>query len=51
MCIKEVVNKHRVIKRRLYDIINVMEGAGLIERKGRNLIGWIGPGSAALRRR
>jgi hypothetical protein len=29
-------------KRRIYDIVNALEGAGLIERRARNHIAWIG---------
>lgn len=30
----------RVQKRRIYDITNVMEGIGLIEKKGKNHVLW-----------
>ncbi len=36
-----------VSKRRIYDITNVLEGVGLIEKKSINFIHWKGPGSNA----
>ena len=36
----------QVQKRRIYDITNVLEGIGLIEKKSKNNIQWRGTGSA-----
>ena len=38
----EAVNKLKVQKRRIYDITNVLEGIGLIEKSGKNGIEWKG---------
>ena len=37
----------QVQKRRIYDITNVLEGIGLIEKKSKNNIQWKGGGAAA----
>ena len=37
----------QVQKRRIYDITNVLEGIGLIEKKGKNNIQWRGSAPAA----
>ena len=34
----------QVQKRRIYDITNVLEGIGLIEKKSKNVIAWRGGG-------
>lgn len=38
-----------VQKRRIYDITNVLEGIGLIEKKSKNNIQWRGTGSGPVR--
>jgi hypothetical protein len=40
--LNEAVNKLKVQKRRIYDITNVLEGIGLIEKSGKNGIEWKG---------
>jgi len=42
MDLNEVVRKLKVQKRRIYDITNVLEGIGYIEKCGRNEIQWKG---------
>lgn len=37
---------HQVKKRRIYDITNVLEGVGLVEKKSKNVVHWTG-GSGA----
>ncbi len=41
-----VIKQLGVARRRLYDIVNILEGAGLLERRGRNMITWLGCGAA-----
>ena len=38
--INDLVNDLRVMKRRIYDITNVLQGIGYIEKKGKNEISW-----------
>jgi transcription factor E2F3 len=40
--LNEAVNELKVQKRRIYDITNVLEGIGLIEKSGKNGIKWKG---------
>jgi transcription factor E2F3 len=44
--LNEVVRKLKVQKRRIYDITNVLEGIGYIEKCGRNEIQWKGDSAA-----
>lgn len=41
--LNEAAKKLEVQKRRIYDITNVLEGIGLIEKKSKNNIQWMGP--------
>lgn len=34
--------EYNVTKRRIYDITNVMEGVGLVEKRNKNIIAWMG---------
>lgn len=43
--LNDTVGKLAVQKRRIYDITNVLEGIGLIEKYKKNKIRWAGPGS------
>eukprot|EP00826_Nyctotherus_ovalis_P011666 TRINITY_DN13037_c0_g2_i1.p1 TRINITY_DN13037_c0_g2~~TRINITY_DN13037_c0_g2_i1.p1 ORF type:complete len:210 (-),score=59.51 TRINITY_DN13037_c0_g2_i1:164-793(-) len=45
MDLNEVVRKLKVQKRRIYDITNVLEGIGYIEKTGKNEIRWKGESS------
>lgn len=38
----EAATELQVQKRRIYDITNVLEGVGLIEKKSKNVIAWKG---------
>ena len=38
----EAASELQVQKRRIYDITNVLEGVGLIEKKSKNIIAWKG---------
>lgn len=42
--LNEVAEQLGVPKRRIYDITNVLEGVGLIEKTGKNSIAWKGEG-------
>ena len=45
--LNEAAKKLGVQKRRIYDITNVLEGIGLIEKKSKNVIAWKGAESFA----
>lgn len=45
--LNEAANQLCVQKRRIYDITNVLEGVGLIEKRSKNVIAWRGAEQAA----
>jgi hypothetical protein len=45
--LNDAAEKLQVQKRRIYDITNVLEGIGLIEKRSKNHIAWRGPAGAA----
>lgn len=45
MDLNDAVGKLAVQKRRIYDITNVLEGIGLIQKYKKNKIRWAGPDS------
>jgi len=45
--LNEAAKSLSVAKRRIYDITNVLEGIGLIEKKSKNRIHWLGSGIVA----
>lgn len=49
--LNKAVGDLEVQKRRIYDITNVLEGIGLINKVSKNNIRWDGPGSAKRRER
>jgi hypothetical protein len=40
--LKVAVEKFDIKMRRIYDIINILDGIGLIKKEGKNQISWIG---------
>ncbi|XP_074055499.1 uncharacterized protein LOC141496806 [Macrotis lagotis] len=46
--LNDVAARLHVHKRRLYDITNVLDGIGLLEKKAKNIVQWIGPNPKAL---
>lgn len=42
VCLNETAGLLKVERRRIYDIVNIMEVLGVVSRKGKNVYHWMG---------